>query len=359
MKRLNNLYDVIDKPFISKQIDNAVRKKKLRNEVLDVLQNKKAYTDEIYSMLCTLEFELTPLRAKRIYNPHSGKQRDLLIPQFYPDQIIHWCYVQMMMPLFMRGMYRHSYSGIPGRGMMAAQDIVRHWIDTDYYNTQYVAELDVRKFYDNVDQEILYDLISHKCKDKRALQLSQKVITHAPKGLPLGNYTSPWLANFYLQGIDHLIKEELHIPHMVRYMDNYVMFSHSKEQLHEAVDVVENVSQQKLNITYGANKQVYPLEPRGLDFLGLVFHRNYTLLRARNFLALTRQARELIHRIDTNQPVSLHSALSCNCRIAFCRRANHHNILTKYMPTEYEMELRKIISKQMRKEMLLQIGGAI
>lgn len=349
MKRIGYLYDVITPEFVMQQINNACRDKCKRPEVKQVLADKEGCRDAVYKMLMTLDFEFPEPIPKTVYDPHSKKSRDLLIPDFYPWQIIHWCYVQMMKPVFMRGMYPFTYSSIPDRGITRAQKKLREWIDEDPEHCLYVGELDVRKFYDNVNQDVLLHQLRRQCKDERALILSEKLIRNIPQGVPIGNYPSPWFANFNMQPVDHFIKEDCNIPHYIRFMDNMILLSDSKEHIHDTVGRVVEFTRDKLHLDYGPSKQVYPLEPRGIDFLGLVYHRNYTLLRSRNFLALTRQARELQRRMDNHEPISMHEALSAGCRIAFARNADSYKILTKYADWPYEIELRRIVRKAMRK----------
>lgn len=355
MKRIGHLYDVIDEDFVRKQLWHAAAHKGKRPEVKWVLQHENQCVAEVLDMLLTLDFEFAAPTARQRYDPHSKKTRDLLIHDFYPWQIICWCYVQMMQPVFMQGMYRHNYGSIPGRGMVAAGKQLRSWIDNDYAHTRFGGEFDIHKFYQSIDQEILLQLLDSKCKDPKAIKLSEKLIHNIPSGVPIGNYPSPWLGNFYLQSLDHFIKEQCHVPYLIRYMDNFHMLSDNKQQLHDTIHSAKNFASEKLHLQFGSSTQVYPLESRGIDFLGHVYHTDYTALRGRNFLALTRQARDLTHRIDTGEEISLHEALSCGCRIAFARRGNSWKILRKYCNWPYEVELRKIVRKGMRKKHMKEV----
>lgn len=350
IKSFKHLYDIIDTSFVRTQICRAAAHKEKRPYVHKVLQQLDQCTEEITENLLRQKIQLHPHLKKELYDPHSKKTRQLQIPLFYPDHIYCWCFVQMFMPVFRRGMYQHVYSSIPGRGLDRALKVVQHWIQTDLYNTQYVCEMDVHKFYASVDQTILTTQLERICHDQKALWLAQQLISSVPSGLPIGDYPSPWFANFYLQGLDHFIKEECHIPYYQRYMDNLILFSSNKEHLHSSYRRIEEYAHERLHLQFGRNHQIYPLT-RGLDYLGLVFYPTHTLLRARNFLAFTRQARDLCWRIDNNEEISLHETLSISCRLAMVRRCNSYNIINKYLPPEYEMELRRICGKMMSRHM--------
>lgn len=348
MKRMRNLYDRITPNFILEMIERSSAKKRKRPDVMNVLNNKEACADKIYWMLVGKNFEFNKHIECDRYDPHSKKTRHLMMPRYYPDHIIHWCYVQMMMPLFRRGMYQHTYGSIPGRGPGRARRQVRAWIDKDTHNTQYVMEADIRKFYESIPQDKLIASVRRVCADKDAMWLTEKIIHSVPSGLPIGDYFSPWLGNFYLQGLDHYIKEVCHVKYYIRYMDNLLLFSESKEHLQRTMGMVTEYIH-GLGLSFNSSRQVYPLEPRGVDFLGVVFHKDYSKMRARNFLAFTRQARVLRGRVDSGEEISLHEAMSIGCRVEVVKRGNCYNILNKYFPDDYIMEMRRITSKMMKK----------
>ncbi len=109
-------------------------------------------------------------------------------------------------------------------------------------------------------------------------QYYEKIYISAP-GLPIGNYLSQHLANFYLTYLDHYIKEELHIHYYYRYCDDMVLLHADKEYLHDCRKKIEVYLQQNLKLELKRNYQVFPVEARGIDFLGYVFYHTHTLIR--------------------------------------------------------------------------------
>jgi len=148
----------------------------------------------------------------------------------------------------------------------------------------YCLQMDIKKFYPNVDHRILKQLLRKIIKDTDLLWLLDNIIDSAP-GLPIGNYLSQYLANFYLSYFDHWIKEEKRVRHYFRYADDLVLLSGSKEDLHGLCREISAYLQEKLRLTVKSNHQVFliadhPKAPgRGLDFLGYVFYRTHTRLR--------------------------------------------------------------------------------
>ena len=97
-------------------------------------------------------------------------------------------------------------------------------------NTKYTLQMDISKFYPSIDQDILIGLLHRKIKDAACMQILISIIRSIDSGLPLGNYSSPIFANFYVQGLDHHIREELGAKYMVRYMDDVVIFGPKKKE---------------------------------------------------------------------------------------------------------------------------------
>lgn len=351
MKRVGYLYDqLLNKELIDECITNACRyKKKTKVEVRFVLENRESIVNIIYHMFESESVEFSDYTVFYNYDPHSKKTRLIRKPALFPDQIIHWCMITVLRPVIEKGMYQYCSGSVPGRGSVWACNRLRKWIDEDRENTACVAQLDVSKFYDHINLEILMKMWNHRIKDKRMLKLIEKLVYTLDLGVPIGNYTSQWMANFYMQGIDHYIKEQLRIPYYIRYIDDMLLLASNTHDLHTAVRSIEKYLSENLKLKLKSSWQVYKLKDRGIDFLGLVFYEDCTKLRARNFLAFTRQARLLRRRIDNGDEVSLHESVSIMSRLALVKRCDHYNIIKKYLPYKYQLEFRKITSKMMKK----------
>lgn len=140
-------------------------------------------------------------------------------------------------------------------------------------------KLDIKKFYENVDHNILKTLLRKKFKDKDLLKLLDEIIDSNPVGLPLGSLLSQYLANFYLCYLDHYIKEDLGVKYFFRYMDDFIILSNSKQELHLILYKIKKYLNNNLKLEVKDNYQVFPVEIRGIDFVGFVHRKNYTLLR--------------------------------------------------------------------------------
>jgi len=170
-----------------------------------------------------------------------------------------------------------TYSCIKKKGIHAAAAAVRNAL-RDIPGTRYCLKLDIKKFYPNVDHEVLKQLLRRKFKDTYLLQLLDGIIDSA-QGLPIGNYLSQYFANFYLTYFDHWMKEELRLKYYFRYADDMVILSDSKEHLHQVLDQIRSYLQENLKLQVKDNYQIFPVSSRGIDFVGYVFFHTHTLLR--------------------------------------------------------------------------------
>ncbi|NMW18039.1 MAG: reverse transcriptase [Chlorobiaceae bacterium] len=205
------------------------------------------------------------------------KEREIWKLPYFPDRIIHHCIVNILEPIWIRGFIRDTYSSLPGRGVHDGVKRLRRAL-TSVDATKYCLKLDVRKFYRSIDHGELKSLIRRKIKDMDVLWLLDLIIDSAP-GVPIGNYSSQYFANVYLSDFDHWIKETLRVRYYFRYCDDLVLLGKTKEELHRIrVDINRYLSEQ-LKLDVKKNWQVFPVDARGIDFLGYRFFHRFTLVR--------------------------------------------------------------------------------
>lgn len=205
--------------------------------------------------------------------------------------------VNVLKPIIQRKFYFHSYGSIPGKGAHNAKKYIERWIRCDVKNTKYVLQMDVKKYFESIDHDILKRKISRIIKDEKFLKILFTIIDVTPKGIPLGFYTSQWLANFFLSDLDYYIKQELKAKYYVRYMDDMVILGSNKRRLHKIEIAINSyLNNEELEMKY--THQVFLLkynETRGrcLDFMGFKFYRNRTTLRKKIYIRMCRKARKL------------------------------------------------------------------
>lgn len=347
MKRKGYLYEqMCDINYIKKAIYNASKGKKNRRYIRKIINNIDYYALQIQKMLINNIVELSPNGYCVIYDNSCHKQRNITVPRFYPDQIIHWLVIMTVQPIMVRGMYRYCCGSIPNRGGIDAKAFVETAIKDP--KTRYCAKLDISKFFNNVSPKILLDMFKHKIKDNRVIGLIAKILKNGGDCLPIGYYTSQWFSNFYLEGLDHYIKEVLHIKYYVRYVDDMVLIDTNKRKLHKAV-VLINEYLQSINLKLKNNWQVWKIESRPIDFVGFRIYKHKTLLRKKIFYKLCRRTRKIkkTKRITASQAMSMLSLVGWLSHINGCAWYKIH--IYPYAPKN---KLKLIVSNHSKK-----IGG--
>jgi len=275
MKRYGNLFEkIVDVKNILEAHKNAKKGKRHYAEVKRFEERPYHYARNIRRML--IEKRYTPSPYVSMHIKDRGKPREILKTRYYPDRIIHHALMQVVQPILEETYIKDTYQSIMGRGTHKAIERVKSWMK-DEVATRYCLKIDIRKFYPSVDNETLKALFRKKIKCKETLCLLDTLVDSS-KGLPIGNYTSQTLANYYLSFFDHFVKEVLHVKHYARYADDMVFFSDSKENLHVKLEAIRAYLK-TLKLEIKGNWQVFETRGRGLDFLGYRLFGNYALLR--------------------------------------------------------------------------------
>ena len=142
----------------------------------------------------------------------------------YRDRVVHQWYVEEFIKPFMlpRFIY-HTYACLPGKGGHKAVDDLQIMMRKmkRKYGHYYVLKCDIKDYFHSINRDILFQIMKDKISDKKLLKFTHKIIFDESDdgGIPIGNYTSQFFANIYLNELDHYVKEVLKIKYYVRYMD--------------------------------------------------------------------------------------------------------------------------------------------
>lgn len=300
MKSYNHLYDVcISESNRKEALKFAKHSKRIRKIMKHRHMSDEAVIEQSYDWIVQYEnAEHTPVY---IYDGISRKERVIIVPTM-EELIVQHNVVNALKPMFCRGMYEHTYASLPGRGAHKGKQVIEKWIRIDSKNCKYVLKMDIRHFFDSVPHDILKAKLRKSIHDEKMLDLLFRIIDVTEVGIPLGFYTSQWLSNWYLQGLDHYIKEKLAAAHYMRYMDDMVVFGSNKKVLHRMRQAIADYLVDELGLELKDNWQVFRFsyidadgEERGrdLDFMGFRFFRNRTILRKSIMYKATRKARKL------------------------------------------------------------------
>lgn len=279
---------MMDHDEVELSIKEAAKNKTSRRSVKIVLAHIDEKADQILQKI-----------EDGWYPPHhdpqpcqDGSHKKLRLiqkPRWDDEQIIHHMLMRQLRPIISRSLYRYACGSIPGRGTHYAMRTLKRWRDEYNGRKFYVAELDIRHFYDDVDNDVLKLRLSKTVRDKLYLGLLFRVIDGGAPGLPKGFYTSPWLSHYLLTPLDHHIAQDLKPDHYLRYVDNMFLFAKNKKELHAMVREIERYLREELHLKLKDNWQVYRFEGynrrakketgRAINCLGFVIHNNRITLR--------------------------------------------------------------------------------
>lgn len=254
MKRYGNLFpEVIEFSNLLSASRQAQKGKRFRDSVLQ-------FNFNLENELFQLQSEL----ATKIYTP--GAYTSFYIqdpkPRFisaapYRDRVVHHALCNIISPIFERTFTRDSFANRIGFGTHRALHRFTKFTRT----SRYILQCDIRKYFPSIDHEILKSLVRRKIKCRDTLWLIDTIIDASNeqeasiyhfsgdtlltplqrrRGLPIGNLTSQMFANVYLNGLDHFIKEDLHIQKYVRYMDDFSLFDDDVSTLIDARAAIED-----------------------------------------------------------------------------------------------------------------------
>lgn len=275
MKRLDNIYSKICS--ISNLLiadTNACKGKMLKPGVREHKIKKAENLLDLHKNLVDRTYKTSQYKTFTIFEP---KERLIYMLPYYPDRIVHHAIMNQMEDFFVKMFTKDTYSCIKHRGIHGAFRAIKKALSNSS-ETKYCLQFDIVKFYPSVNHDILKALLLRKIKDGNLLWLLNEIIDSAD-GLPIGNYLSQYLANFYLSGFDHWIKEEMGVKYYFRYADDIAIFSGRKEYLHQLFIAIKKYLSENLKLEIKGNYQIFPIEDRGLNMVGYIFRHRYILLR--------------------------------------------------------------------------------
>lgn len=298
------------------------------------------------------------------------KKRDVYKLPFFPDRIAQWAILQVIEPFLVTNMTADTYSAIPGKGIQPIVNDLRGYYKTkrvdgkkksvwvpsillsDEENTRYCYKIDLHHYYQSINHEVLKQKFRKVFKDPELLwlldeiadsintateedlielSLSGEIEVDPNTGIPIGNYMSQYSGNFYLSSFDHWVKEELHVKHYYRYMDDVVIFASSKEELHEIHRKVTAYTRDYLHLNIKGNYQIFPTKVRGVDFVGYRFFGEYTLLRKSTAINFKRKMRACRKKMENNIPPTYSEWCSFNSYKGWLGNCDSYRLSKKYI----------------------------
>jgi RNA-directed DNA polymerase len=277
----------------------------------------KARSSGVAQFALDLEPELLRLQAQlasgkyhpgafRLFTLYERKPRQIAAAPFR-DRVVHHGVMNLIEPPLDRTFIFDSYACRKGKGAHGAVDRYQEWAR----RYRYALKMDVARYFPSIDHPILKEKLSARIKDRRVLALLERIVDTAPEaaeraeyfpgddllaplerrtGIPIGNLTSQFFANLYLDDLDHYLKERLRAKAYLRYVDDMVVLGDDKAWLAEIREAVrEHLASDRLRLH--PHKAHISRTRDGLDLLGYLVYPEFRLLRNDNGHRFARRLR--------------------------------------------------------------------
>ncbi|OKZ76703.1 MAG: hypothetical protein BHW01_07030 [Clostridium sp. 27_14] len=282
-----------------KKIKNCFYKNLTFGKLLEAHKRAKAhktYKNEVIKFEINLENNiinlLNNIKNKKYhlgnyYNFKVYEPKERLIKALpYVDRIVHQWYIEeFIKPYIVPKFINTTYACLTDKGthkaVLNVQNQMR--IFKRNHGDFWVLKCDIRKFFYSIDPYILFNIMKKYISDKALLDFTKLLIFDGRKandtiGIPIGNYTSQFFANIYLNELDQFVKRTLKIPNYTRYMDDFILLLHNKKECIEIKAKIESFLDSTLHLKLNDKSRYYPYK-MGVNFCGYRIFTTHSLLR--------------------------------------------------------------------------------
>lgn len=322
MKRHGNLFEQItDVDNIYLAYQKARKGKSWQNTISRFDDDLDENIFNIRDSLVEKTFTTSPYIERMIYEP---KQRIIYKLPFNPDRVVQHALMNVLEPIWNSLFIHDSYSCRMGKGIHAASRRTMDFIRAAGPGA-YCLKMDIRKFYPSIDHDILFGIVQRKIKCPDTLWLLEDIIYSIPggKNVPIGNYTSQWLGNLYMNELDQFLKHEMKIRHYIRYCDDFILLHQDKRFLARMAEEIETFLAGKLDLKLSKN-DIFPVT-QGIDFLGYRHFPDHILIRKSTAKRIKRRMQELPGQLARGEITADQYRSSIASTEGWLKWANSHN----------------------------------
>jgi len=259
-----------------------------------------AFEQDLDAQLLSLHTQLTQETWEpggyRSFTIHEPKRRKISAAPFQ-DRVVHHALIKVLEPIYERKFIYDSYANRKNKGTHKALDRCTHFMR----RYKYVLQCDIKQFFPSIDHAILKTILARTIACKPTLRLCDRIIDSGvgildgeydmhyfpqddlfaavrPRGLPIGNQTSQFWANVYMNPLDQFVKHSLRCHAYIRYVDDFVLFADDKVTLHCYKEAIIAFLQSLRLTIHEARAQPRPVE-QGLTFLGFIVFPDHRRLK--------------------------------------------------------------------------------
>ena len=317
MKRKGNLYQNLYKfENIQSAFNEVCKNTKNKKKVARFKEYKCIYISRIYDILQTKTYKPSPYNVFTIYEPKKRR----IVSQNMQDKVInHLVARHILYPALLPCLLDVNVASRKGLGTSEGIRLSMnfHRICKVKYKTYYILKCDISKFFASINHDILKEKLKRRIKDKDALKIIFDIIDIEENGLSIGAMTSQILAIFYLNDMDHFIKETLKIKYFLRYQDDFLLFHPSKQYLRYCLKELEKFLK-KEKLILNKKTRIYK-STNNFIFLGRKPNGNYA-----KFRDVRRKIKKRVYLYKTGQ-IELSSLISSIiCYKHLCKKGSNY-----------------------------------
>ncbi len=323
MKRYGNLYGKItDIENIRSAYEKAKKGKSWQNTVQKFEANLEENLLGIQKMLIDKTYQTSGYVTKKIYEP---KERLIYKLPFAPDRIVQHAIMNILEPIWEKLFISDSYACRKNKGIHAGSKKTIEYVRRN----KYCLKGDMAKFYPSMNHDVLYKIICRKIKDQDVLDLLKNIIYSigGETNVPIGNYTSQWFGNLYLNELDQRVKNVYKIKDYIRYCDDFLLFSNDKDLLHNILIDMEIFINTELKLKL-SKKDIFQVS-RGVDFLGYRHFRKFILLRKSTTKRVKKRIKQLPYLYNNGIVTRDQFRSSLASTLGWMKWANCYNLRQK------------------------------
>ena len=278
-------------------LKKARKGKTLKAYVVEFEKQKKENLQKLKIELLMQTYKPQPLKIFILRDPKTRK----ISKSAFRDRIIHHAICNIIEPIFEKQFIYDSYANRIGKGTLNALkrfDVFKRKVSKNNTLKCFVLKADIKKYFDTVNRDILLDVLKKRIQDSNVIALIKNILGNYEgdkpnKGMPLGNLTSQFFANVYLNELDQFVKHKLKAKYYLRYVDDFAIIHQSKQTLEEYKIEIDKFLKEKLDIQLHPAKSQVVLLDKGISFLGFRVFYHHKLLRKKNLRKFENNLEEL------------------------------------------------------------------
>lgn len=251
----------------------------------------------------------------------------------YVDKIVHnWYVEEFLKPYYSKRFINASYGGLEGKGTyVCIQDMQKMMrkAKRNYGDDYYILKMDIKSFFYSIDPHILYKILSRVIADEKLRDFTRFLIfdhnNENEVGIPIGNYTSQYFANIYMNELDKYVKTVLRVKYYSRYMDDFILLLKNKNECIEKIKQIKKFLEENLKLELNEKTKYYP-RIKGCNYCGYIIYETHIKIRKRSVKKIKKNIKHW-NKLYSKKKINFNKTLnSLNSWFGHIKHANSYKL---------------------------------